>query len=85
MVAVAEPKPLVTLRGAVVLLFCFLAGLVALGSLTRIAWGYRLSEECMRDQPDWRLERASSVTLFPPGVECVYLNRGEVVKRTTYP
>ena len=84
-VEVVEPKPLVTLRGALVLLLCFLVGLVVLGSGARVVWGARLSDECMRDSPDWRLESARRITLFPPGVECVYLNRGDVVRRVRYP
>jgi hypothetical protein len=85
MVEMVEPKPLVTLRGAILLFLCFLVGLVVLGVGARVAWGARLSDECMRDSPDWRLESSRRITLFPPGVECVYLNRGAVVRRVRYP
>jgi hypothetical protein len=86
MVGLVEPKPLVTLRGAVVLFLCLLVGLVVLGSGTRVVWGAMLSDECLTDRPDWRLTSATHITLFPPGVECVYLtDRGEVVGRKRYP
>ena len=80
-----EPKPLLTLRGALVLFLLFLGGIVLSGSLARVAWGAQLSDECMRDSPDWRLESERRITLFPPGVQCVYLNRGQVVRRVRYP
>lgn len=83
----AEPKPLVTPRRAVVLFVSLLLGLMAFGSLARVVSGLRASNECMADRPGVRLGWSEQrVTLFPPGVECVYLNRqGEVVGRNRYP
>ena len=80
------PKPLVTLRGAVVLFLFLVVGLVVLGSGTSVVWGALLSDECMTDRPDRILQSESHITLFPSGVECVYLtDRGEVVGRKHYP
>jgi hypothetical protein len=86
MMELVEPKPLVTLRGAVVLFLGLLVGLVVLGSATRVAWGVRTSSECMAGAPSGLLSSEQRITLFPPGVECAYLNRrGEVVGRNRYP
>ena len=90
MVELVEPKPLVTLRRAVFLFLGLLFVLIVLGFGTRVAWGVRVSSECMARTHSWRLDstkqREQRITLFPPGVECVYLNRrGEVVGRNRYP
>jgi hypothetical protein len=86
MVELVEPKPLVTPRRAVVLFLGLLFALIVFGFGARVVQGDRASRDCSAGAPRGRLSSERTVTLFPPGVECVYLNRrGEVVGRNRYP
>jgi hypothetical protein len=84
-VETVQPKPLLTLRGAL-FLFVLTFVLVVFGWFVLAFGGERGLSECGDRAPQWHNTVERDFTFFPPGFDCVFLNdRGEVVGRVRAP